>query len=129
MLRKVASRVLIISSTIISCAIGLYIILKVFQDNIVLYITPTEVLNLKDYSARYRLGGVVKAGSIEYLENGALAFIITDGKKELPVLYSKIVPSLFRENQEAVVYGEFDGKIFYGKELLAKHDENYKPKN
>ena len=77
----------------------------------------------------FRLGGLVKAGSVSRSEDGlVLNFTVTDMKADTLVSYRGIVPDLFRENQGVIATGSFgaDGR-FSAKELLAKHDENYMP--
>ena len=76
----------------------------------------------------FRLGGLVKEGSVE--KNGPLktTFIVTDTKDEMRVIYDGILPDLFRAGQGVIATGSVgeDG-VFVATELLAKHDENYMP--
>lgn len=75
----------------------------------------------------FRLGGLVKAGSIER-DGLVLRFIVTDTTAETPVSYRGIVPDLFRENQGVIATGRLDAQgHFQATELLARHDENYMP--
>ena len=53
---------------------------------------------------------------------------MTDGDAQLPVVYSGILPDLFRENQAVVATGSLRDGTFVATEVLAKHDENYMPK-
>jgi cytochrome c-type biogenesis protein CcmE len=79
--------------------------------------------------ARIRIGGLVKEGSVTREDDGlTLAFVVTDGAREVPARYTGIVPDLFREGQGVVATGRVapDGS-FRADELLAKHDENYMP--
>lgn len=76
----------------------------------------------------FRLGGLVKDGSIE--QRGLrVDFIITDGAAEIPVTYEGLLPSLFAEGQGAVATGTLsaDKSLFTATQLLARHDENYMP--
>lgn len=76
-----------------------------------------------------RLGGVVAAGSIRHLSDGvSIRFAVTDGRATTPVDFTGIAPDLFRERSGVVAEGEFraDGS-FLATNLLAKHDENYRP--
>ena len=76
---------------------------------------------------KLRLGGLVEEHSI--IINGKLVkFRITDGNKSVLVQYNGILPDLFKEKQGVIVEGEFDSLIFNASNLLAKHDENYIPK-
>jgi cytochrome c-type biogenesis protein CcmE len=77
---------------------------------------------------KIRIGGMVKKDSINE-ENKKYNFIITDFNKEISVTYSGILPNLFVEGQGAVVEGNLiSRKTFVGTKILAKHDENYMPK-
>ena len=76
---------------------------------------------------KLRLGGLVEEDSI--ISKGKLVkFRITDGNKSVLVQYNGILPDLFKEKQGVIVEGEFDSLIFNASNLLAKHDENYIPK-
>lgn len=78
-----------------------------------------------------RLGGMVAEGSIETLADGiTIAFVVTDQKEaRVPVMYTGILPDLFVENSGVVAEGALDAKgVFVADNLLAKHDENYVPK-
>ncbi|MEP2736841.1 MAG: cytochrome c maturation protein CcmE [Erythrobacter sp.] len=78
-----------------------------------------------------RLGGMVAEGSIETLGDGiTVAFVVTDQKEaRVPVMYTGILPDLFVENSGVVAEGAVDAKgVFIAENLLAKHDENYVPK-
>jgi cytochrome c-type biogenesis protein CcmE len=77
----------------------------------------------------FRLGGLVKNGSIEKLPDGiSMRFVVTDMQHEQKVQYTGLTPDLFREGQGAVCEGRLgsDG-IFIADKVLAKHDENYMP--
>jgi cytochrome c-type biogenesis protein CcmE len=77
---------------------------------------------------RFRLGGLVEAGSVVRGEGTSVRFVITDQAKTLPVTYTGVLPDLFREGQGVVAEGvlEPDG-VFHADNVLAKHDENYMP--
>lgn len=111
---------------------GLAAVLYAFNDNIVFFYTPTQIKERKeaiDTSRVMRIGGVVKKGSVKNHGPNTLTFIITDLTNELPVIYSGMVPSLFREGQGVVAQGTLsaDGK-FTAVTILAKHDETYMPR-
>ncbi|MBB4121605.1 cytochrome c maturation protein CcmE [Martelella radicis] len=78
---------------------------------------------------RIRLGGLVEEGSIKRVENSNVLFTVTDGSGAVQVRYAGILPDLFREGQGVVTEGRFgnDG-AFHADTVLAKHDENYMPK-
>jgi cytochrome c-type biogenesis protein CcmE len=77
-----------------------------------------------------RLGGMVVKGSLRRAANGvSIRFDVTDGKATVPATFSGIAPDLFREGSGVVAEGAFDrGGTFVATNLLAKHDENYMPR-
>ena len=86
--------------------------------------TPPEV------GRAVRLGGMVEAGSIEAAADGiTINFVVGDGTARVPVSFTGIAPALFVENSGVVAEGRLgpDGR-FIADNLLAKHDENYMPK-
>ncbi|MBP1850886.1 cytochrome c maturation protein CcmE [Rhizobium halophytocola] len=78
---------------------------------------------------RIRLGGLVADGTVVRGQGKTVTFSVTDGKATVPVTYTGILPDLFREGQGVVTEGSFDGShTFVADTVLAKHDENYMPK-
>jgi cytochrome c-type biogenesis protein CcmE len=76
-----------------------------------------------------RLGGLVAPGSVVKLKDGAVAFDVTDEVDTDKVVFKGDLPDLFREGQGVVTEGAFDGAgVFVAREVLAKHDERYMPK-
>ena len=105
----------------------MWIILVNLKENIVFFHTPSEI-NLKIQTlSELRIGGMVKHNSVSKLSNDSFLFIITDYKKEITVIYNGILPILFRDGQGVVAKGHFEDGKFIANELLAKHDENYRP--
>ncbi|WP_092619673.1 cytochrome c maturation protein CcmE [Roseospirillum parvum] len=104
------------------------LVLAAFEDNLVFFYSPRD-LDSKQITPdrRFRLGGLVADGTVEV--NGQVArFVVTDLDAEVPVLFTGILPDLFREGQGVVAEGKLgsDG-VFVADEVLAKHDENYMP--
>jgi len=100
------------------------------QRNVAYLYTPVEVLRGDaGHAQRFRLGGMVEKGSLQR-EPGSLkaSFVVTDGDARMRVLSEQILPDLFREGQAVVVTGRREGADFRAEEVLAKHDENYVPK-
>ena len=88
----------------------------------------TLLYQMINYNKKYRVGGMVKLNSVS-MNTNQVSFIITDFNKEISVTYSGILPNLFVEGQGAVVEGNLiSRKTFVGTKILAKHDENYMPK-
>jgi cytochrome c-type biogenesis protein CcmE len=107
------------------------LILLAFDDNLVFFFSPTD-LAAKEVRAdqRIRIGGLVEEHSITKDADGlTTAFRVTDLKATLPVRYKGILPDLFREGQGVVAEGYLgaDG-VFVASQVLAKHDENYMPR-
>jgi cytochrome c-type biogenesis protein CcmE len=106
------------------------LVLNAFQSNLVFFFTPTQVAaNEAPRDRNFRIGGIVEEGSV-VREKDALTvrFKVTDTAKTIPVVYSGILPDLFREGKGVVAQGRIgpDG-TFKASEVLAKHDENYMP--
>ena len=113
---------------ILVVAIGL--ILNAFRSNMVFFFTPTQVAAKEAPVGRgFRIGGLVQAGSLQREASGVtVRFVVTDTAKSIPVVYSGILPDLFKEGKGVVAQGRLgpDG-VFYADQVLAKHDENYMP--
>jgi cytochrome c-type biogenesis protein CcmE len=100
------------------------------RDKIVFFYTPTEIVaeGKAKPGERVRIGGLVKEGSV-VRDGEKVSFVVTDTEKDLPVTYTGILPDLFREGQGIVSEGMVGGDgIFAADTVLAKHDENYIPK-
>ena len=99
------------------------------KDGIEYYKSPSQVMGSNISSdLKFRLGGLVKAGSINTSEGSSVKFIVTDNDNSVPVTFSGILPDLFAENQGIIALGVYENGIFNAEELLAKHDESYMPK-
>ncbi|MBL1241518.1 MAG: cytochrome c maturation protein CcmE [OCS116 cluster bacterium] len=118
---------IIVGLALLGLATGL--ILVAMEDGISFFKTPTEILTEKtDSQKRLRIGGLVMDDTVKH-EGLLLKFIITDNQSELNVEYEGVVPDLFKEGQGVVLEGYLSqDKIFLADSLLAKHDENYMPK-
>jgi cytochrome c-type biogenesis protein CcmE len=107
------------------------LMLAAFQDSIVFFRSPTDIAEKPlAPSQRFRLGGLVEEKSVRKLDNGTTtAFRVTDLSKTIEVTYRGILPDLFREGQGVIAEGKLgaDG-VFVASEVLARHDENYMPK-
>jgi cytochrome c-type biogenesis protein CcmE len=107
------------------------LVLSAFNDNLVFFYSPTE-LKAKAVASdrRVRIGGLVEADSLSRGGDGrSFSFRITDGADDVAVVYQGLLPDLFREGQGAVAEGKLrpDG-VFTASSVLAKHDENYMPR-
>jgi cytochrome c-type biogenesis protein CcmE len=129
MTRKQRRLILIGSSLgVLGVAVGL--VLSAMSNSIVFFQSPTDVLeNHLPPGTRIRVGGLVKAGSVQRGDNLRVRFEVTDGKHDIPVRYQGIVPDLFREGQGVVAEGKLEpGGSVDADTVLAKHDERYMPK-
>ena len=126
--KKVKLRALFLFLSILSTILIIFLILKSLEENVVYFLSPTEIKNLNETTTeKIRVGGMVKDQSIK-INSDKINFIITDFKNEINVVYSGIVPNLFQENKGVVAEGILRDKSFFKAEkILAKHDENYMP--
>jgi len=123
-------RLVVISLAALLLSGAAALILTAFEDTIAFFVSPSQVAAGELESGRtFRIGGLVVDGSIERLEDGTVRFGLTDTASDVTVLYRGILPDLFREGQGIVAQGTLDeARIFQASEILAKHDENYMPK-
>ena len=107
---------------------ALFFVLNAFQSNLVFFFTPTQVAaGEAPKEGLFRVGGLVKEGSIQR-DGMAVAFVVTDTQREVPVRYVGLLPDLFKEGKGVVAQGRLDSsRLFVASEVLAKHDENYMP--
>ena len=109
-------------------AVGL--VLNAFQSNLVFFFSPTDVAEQRAPQGRpFRIGGLVEEKSLTRAADGlTVRFKVTDTARTIPVVYTGILPDLFKEGKGVVAQGRIgpDG-VFHATEVLAKHDENYMP--
>jgi cytochrome c-type biogenesis protein CcmE len=121
--------------TMIGCALAVLafaagLVLYALQDSIVFFSTPSMAAEQHIAPGkRFRLGGLVQPGSL-VCGKDQVSFEVADGSARLPVTYRGILPDLFREGQGVVTEGSLDASgTFRAETVLAKHDENYMPKD
>ena len=126
--KKVKLRILFISLLTITVILSVFLILKSLEENVIYFLSPTEIRNLNEIEKKkIRIGGMVKDKSI-IINSDNISFIITDFKNEINIIYSGSVPNLFEEGKGVVAEGFLkDRKFFKADKILAKHDENYMP--
>lgn len=104
--------------------------LSAFRQNVTFFFDPSQVASGKvPPGERFRLGGMVTDGSLHRVPGSLeVHFVVTDFSHEVPVVYSGVLPDLFREGAGVVAHGRLraDG-TFVADEVLAKHDEKYMP--
>ena len=123
-------RLLLILALVVAAAIATALVALALQRNVAYLYTPSEVLRGEaGEHARFRLGGMVAEHSFKRAEGSLEAhFTVDDGDATLPVVYTGILPDLFREKQAVIATGRMQGEVFVAEEVLAKHDETYMPK-
>lgn len=114
------------------CVLGLALglVLYAMSDTILFFNSPADVVarGVKP-GTRFRLGGLVKEGSVKRGEDQQIAFEVMDAQSAIPVQYRGLLPDLFREGQGVIAEGVLDTSgIFRADSVLAKHDENYMPR-
>jgi len=113
---------------VLALAVGLS--LYAMRDNVTFFFSPSEATAENAPVGRVvRLGGLVEAGSVERGTDGQVAFSVTDNLAATRVVYQGDLPDLFREGQGVVTQGAFlPDRSFRATQVLAKHDENYMPR-
>ena len=127
--KKVKLRLLFLSFIFLILVLTVFLILKSLEENVVYFISPTEIKNLSeiDSKEKVRVGGMVKKDTIKLNQN-EISFVITDFKNDINVIYSGAVPNLFSEEKGVVAEGYLKDRSFFNADkILAKHDENYMP--
>ena len=126
--KKVKLRILFVSLLLISLILSIFLILKSLEENVVYFLSPSEIKNLAEIeNKKIRIGGMVKEDSI-VIDSENINFVITDFKNEINISYSGSVPNLFEEGKGVVAEGFLKDKSFLiAEKILAKHDENYMP--
>jgi len=120
----------IITAGVAALGIASVLVLNAFQSNLVFFFSPSQVAAKEaPIGKSFRIGGLVEEGSVKREDSSTtVRFAVTDTAKTIPVVYTGILPDLFREGKGVVAQGKIsaDG-IFMADEVLAKHDENYMP--
>jgi len=124
------NKIYLIIFFLLSIGLITFFILRALEKNIDLYLTPSD-LKAVDFNQPddFKLGGMVKVGSLEKLGGLEISFIVTDFESEMTVIYKGVLPNLFKENSGVVATGALNAEQnqFIATEILAKHDEKYMP--
>ena len=123
-------RAWIVGLCLLAAGAAASLVVAALDDGVLFFFSPSDVVAGRPPAERaFRLGGMVAADSVEQ-ESGSLSthFTVTDHANDITVVYTGILPDLFREGQGVVAEGRLrpDG-VFEATEVLAKHDENYMP--
>lgn len=128
---KKQRRIQVLAAASVALVIAVGLIGYGFSDGINLYRSPSQVSEAApDPEEFFQLGGLVKDGSIVNGEGVGFDFVITDGAAEIPVTYvgRDPRPDLFSEGQGTIAKGWYRDGRFEARDLLAKHDETYMPR-
>ncbi|MGV1951544.1 cytochrome c maturation protein CcmE [Agrobacterium vitis] len=124
-------RLAVIAGGIGFIMVAVLLVLFAFGQSIAYFYMPSDLAKTPvGPGTRIRLGGLVAEGSVKRDTGSTVSFAVTDGTATVPVTYTGILPDLFREGQGVVTEGVFGagGTLFDADTVLAKHDENYMPK-
>ncbi len=123
-------RIILIGTGLGVLGLAAALVLSALKDSIVFFNSPSDLVekHVKP-GTRVRLGGLVTSGSVVRGDNLAVRFQLSDGSRTVAVAYQGLLPDLFREGQGVVTEGALDqAGVFHADTVLAKHDENYMPK-
>ena len=123
-------RIALIIAGLAGLSIAAALVLRAFQNNLVFFFSPTQVVAKEaPVNRTFRVGGLVENGTLKRDNDGlTVRFVITDTAKSIPVVYKGILRDLFKEGKGCVAQGRVGGDgVFYADQVLAKHDENYMP--
>lgn len=122
-------RLIIVGFVFAAIAVAVTLAIFALQRNVTYLFTPTEVsAGQAPTSNQFRLGGIVQEGSVKHVKGSMkVHFIVTDRFHSMPVVFTGILPNLFREGQSIVTTGHEHDGTFMANDVLAKHDETYMP--
>lgn len=126
---KKRRRVHVVLIAVVALLVSVSLIGWAFKDGINFFRSPSEVIAEPPGATEvFRIGGLVEGGSLVRGQGEEVRFNVTDGGAAVAVTYKGVLPDLFEENQGMVGMGTYDGQVFRATEILAKHDEDYMPK-
>ncbi|SLN14989.1 Cytochrome c-type biogenesis protein CcmE [Roseovarius litorisediminis] len=126
---KKKRRVQVISLAAVALIAATALIGYAMRDGINFFRSPSQVIAEPPAPNEvFRIGGLVEEGSLIRGEGEVISFSVTDGGGVVPVTYKGVLPDLFEENQGMVGTGTYVNGVFKATEILAKHDEDYMPK-
>ncbi|MEL7253622.1 MAG: cytochrome c maturation protein CcmE [Pseudomonadota bacterium] len=126
---KKQRRIQILAITTVALILSTVLIGYAMRDGINFFRSPTQVLAEPPAASEvFRIGGLVEDGSIVRGEGAEVSFRVTDGGASVPVTYVGILPDLFNENEGMVGLGTYEDGVFRATEILARHDEDYMPR-
>ncbi|HUF87115.1 MAG TPA: cytochrome c maturation protein CcmE [Thermohalobaculum sp.] len=129
MTRRKTRRIQMLAFGAVLLAASALLVSVAFRDAIVFFFSPSELMaEQRRPDQLLRVGGLVEQGSLARGESETARFVVTDGNSRVPVTFTGVLPDLFAEGQGVVAEGYLRDGTFEAVEVLAKHDENYMPK-
>ena len=126
---KKKRRIQVIIVAFVALALSTGLIGYALQDGINYFKSPSQIVEETPSPAQVlRVGGLVEEGSLKRGQGEVITFNITDGGATIKASYTGVLPDLFKEGQGTVATGSYVNGVFQATEILAKHDENYMPK-
>lgn len=126
---KKRRRIQIIVAAFVALLLATALIGYGFRDGINLYRSPSQLADDPPAVGEvFRLGGLVETGSLRRGQGETISFVVTDGAASVPVRFTGVLPDLFAEDQGMIGTGKMEEGVFIASEILAKHDENYMPR-
>ena len=104
-----------------------YSSIQIASNNTIFYFTTSEAFQSTETSEseRLKLGGFVVRDSISKTSNAETRFTVTDGNKDVVIIFDGFIPDLFQEEMGVILDGYFQNQIFYSDDMLVKHDNEY----
>jgi len=127
--RKKQRRLWFAAALLVASIGGAALVIAALKDNVLYFYSPSDLQSRNVHpGVAFHLGGLVKPGSLRRGPGAEVRFVVTDGRAQVPVVYSGVLPDLFREGQGVVAAGALETNgAFDANEVLAKHDERYMP--
>lgn len=126
---KKRRRIQVIAAAALALVLAVGLIGYGFRDGINLYRSPSQTMAEPPSPGEvFRLGGLVEEGSLVRGQSEVISFRVSDGAETIPVTFQGVLPDLFMEGQGMIGTGTLENGVFVANEILAKHDENYMPK-
>ena len=126
---KKQRRIQIIVLAFVSLTVATGLIGYAMRDGINFFRSPTQVMTEPPSATEvFRIGGLVEEGTLVRGQGETVTFNVTDGNQTVPVTFKGVLPDLFAEGQGMVGTGSYVDGVFQASEILAKHDEDYMPK-
>lgn len=126
---KKRRRIQLIAAAFVLLGLTTWLVGFAFKDGINYFRSPAQVLSDPPLAGEvFRIGGLVSVGSLTRGQGAEVTFSVTDNAATIPVRFTGVLPDLFTEGAGMVATGRMDQGVFVASEILAKHDENYMPK-